>query len=234
MALLPRLSQLHTLLCFFSADALRCSESLVFPSKLTHLTLSVERGSTTASIDAVLAVASRLPLLRSFLLRLPKADSKVSYAPFVSMPQLEQFGFRWPELCLHLPSDAQLHEMRSMAHVTALRFDILPNALLHSLCRAPLPPFATNVRSLGDWVRVDAELSALLNIPLMLTELTRVDRSLLWQLVLSFEYWWLIANRLAEAATGLALSAVGAHGSADSSEWTSDVLPNPLAQLLSR
>ena len=66
-------------------------------------------------------------------------------------------------------------------------------------------------------------MTALLNIPLMLTELTRVDRSLLWQLVLSFEYWWLIANRLAMAAAGLALSAVGAYGSADSSEWTSDV-----------
>jgi hypothetical protein len=169
LSLLLRFPYLHTLVCRCTAAVLlqlsrRQPNSSVFPSTLTHLTLSLDsnRMGASASLNAALqVVASALPLLRSFQIRLAVVDTAlaVSFAPFIAAPHLEEFGFDWPSLPYFPPSEA------------ALRLDDPSTKLLCYLLRAPSPPVAAKLRSLGRDTLVNVQLSALLPSLPSLTEL---------------------------------------------------------------
>ena len=159
---------LHTLECTLTEP--RSDAAIVFPPKLTRLTLTVDYPSSTVVNAVIQSIRRRLPLLQSLKLALPQ-PSALSFAPLQSLPHLTEFEFKWPNMDKvdHKPTDAQIDQIRAMRHLTRPPFP--PST--DQLCRLLRSPHSLHWQSISEssFVPVDAKLSLLLPSLPSLTQL---------------------------------------------------------------
>ena len=165
--LLHTLRSLHTLRCKFAPLQLLQADGSVaavsLPANLTRLDLTMADSSDVASVNAIVQSISRLPLLQSLVLRLPR-DPLVSFVPLQSLPLLSDLGLHWPNMhqAGQEPTEAHIEQIRALPALTQLTPTGFSSATLLQLLRTPHSLRLQSMDGLLSNMSVDAELSALL------------------------------------------------------------------------
>ena len=149
---------LHTLRCQLTLSAPATARTLLFPSKLTHLSLRIPFGTAVVRIHSVFTLLSLLPHLTFVHLTLPSCDPLLSFAAFrrASVQHL-QIEWTWAGSPL---TDEQIAQLGAIQHLHSLQLPTPSLALMQRLFK-PGHPFK-QLQSFCHLKQVDETRAALL------------------------------------------------------------------------